>query len=159
MTLNMGPNKTAILHFTNKRRQIPLTYQVPTANGYKYLGKQIQMRSNHTAHLNAWKVSQVKLRFKKFRNSTNMVSKAAFTCPHSFAQFRHALITVARGNLYGLADHTTPIYEDYARGELGKWEIQLRKVIRRVLRLPTNGFPNDLLHRATGIPSIATMLN
>ena len=38
------------------------------------------------------------------------------------------------------------------------WEIVLRRVIKRVLRLP-KGYPNDLLHKVTGIPSIATLLN
>ena len=28
-----------------------------------------------------------------------------------------------------------------------------------MLRLPTNGYPNDLLHKITGIPSIAALLN
>ena len=37
-------------------------------------------------------------------------------------------------------------------------EITIRKIIRRVLRLP-NGLPNDLLHKVTGTPSIATLLN
>ena len=75
-----------------------------------------------------------------------------------FAQFRHALISITRGNLYGIADHTTPLYEDYARGAMQDWEIALRKVIKRVLRLP-KGYPNNLLHKVTGIPSIATLLN
>ena len=87
-----------------------------------------------------------------------MIAKAAFICRHSFAQFRTALIAITTGNLYGVADHTTPIYEDYARGALKDWEITLRKIIRRVLRLP-NGYPNDLLHKVTGTPSIATLLN
>ena len=79
--------------------------------------------------------------------------------PGILSQFRQALTTVISGNLYGLADHTTPLYEDYARGELKKWEIVLRKALRRVLRLPTTGFPNDLLHKLSGVPSIAALLN
>ena len=88
-----------------------------------------------------------------------MLTRAAFACPHSYAQFRTALIAVTVGNLYGLADHTTPIYEDYARGELAKWEIVLRKTLKKVLRLPKAGFPNDLLHKISGVPSIAVLLN
>ena len=87
-----------------------------------------------------------------------MIAKAAFICRHSFAQFRTALISITTGNLYGVADHTTPIYETYARGALKDWEIALRKVIKRVLRLPP-GYPNDLLHKVMGIPSIATLIN
>ena len=87
-----------------------------------------------------------------------MIARAAFICRHSFAQFRTALISITMGNLYGVADHTTPIYEDYARGALKDWEIVLRKTIKRVLRLP-KGYPNDLLHKVTDIPSIATLLN
>lgn len=132
---------------------------MPDTSSYKYLGKQIQLRANQTVHLNAWKTAQAKLRYTKFRSSINMLAKAAFACPHSFAQFRTAVIAITTGNLYGIADHTTPIYEDYARGELNKWEIALRKVLKRVLRLPPTGFPNDLLHKITGIPSIATLLN
>ena len=109
-------------------------------------------------HLNAWKTSQVKMRYNKFKNSLNAIARAACICRHSFAQFRTAIISVATGNLYGIADHTTPLYEDYARGALKHWEIVLRKVIKRALRLPT-GYPNDLLHKVTGIPSIATLLN
>ena len=63
------------------------------------------------------------------------------------------------GNLYGIADHTTPIYEDYVRGELEKWEVSLRRVLQKVLRLPIAGFPTDLLHKISGVPSIAAMLN
>ena len=87
-----------------------------------------------------------------------MIAKAGYICRHSFSQFRIALIAIATGNLYGVADHTTPIYEDYARGALKDWEIALRKIIKRVLRLP-NCYPNDLLHKVSGIPSIATLLN
>ena len=81
-----------------------------------------------------------------------MLSRAAFACPQSFAHFRTALIAVTTGKLYGIADHTTPIYEDYARGELSKWEIVLRKTLKKVLHLPKAGFPNDLLHKVTGVP-------
>ena len=109
-------------------------------------------------HLKAWKTAQVKLRLIKFTNSLNMVSKAALVCRYSFAQFCTALIAIASGNMYGLADHTTPIYDEYARGALKEWEVKMRKTIKRVLRLPP-GYPNDLLHKVTGIPSIATLLN
>ena len=39
MKLNMGPNKTAIIHFSNKRGQPQRNYDLPTTNAYKYLGK------------------------------------------------------------------------------------------------------------------------
>ena len=159
MTLNLGPNKTAIVAFSNKRNRTRRNYQMPSTDNYKYLGKQIQLRTNQTVHRNAWKTAQAKLRLTKFRNSLNMLTRAAFACPHSFAQFRTALIAVTTGSLYGIADHTTPIYEDYARGELAKWEIMLRKTLKRVLRLPKAGFPNDLLHKVSGVPSIAVLLN
>ena len=159
MSLNLGPNKTAIVLFSNKRTRPQYNYQIPTTASYKYLGKQIQLRANQTVHLNSWKTAQAKLRLTKFRNTLNMIARAAFACPHSFAQFRTALISVTTGNLYGLADHTTLIYEDYARGELEKWEVALRKTLKKVLRLPKVGFPNDLLHRVTGVPSIAALLN
>ena len=158
MRLNMGPNKTAIVHFSNKRNRMQHNYSIPNTDSYRYLGKQIQLRANQTVHLNAWKTAQVKLRLSKFSNSLNMIAKAAFICRHSFAQFRTALIAIASGNMYGLADHTTPIYEVYARGALKEWEVKMRKTIKRVLRLPP-GYPNDLLHKVTGIPSIATLLN
>ena len=100
----------------------------------------------------------MKLRHSKFKNSLNMIAKAAFICRHSFSQFRSALIAIATGNMYGIADHTTQIYDEYARGALKEWEVTMRKTIKRVLRLPP-GYPNDLLHKVTGIPSIATLLN
>ena len=39
MTLNLGPNKTAIVTFSNKRNRIQYNYQVPSTDSYKYLGK------------------------------------------------------------------------------------------------------------------------
>ena len=57
-----------------------------------------------------------------------------------------------------MADHTTPIYGEYGNGALLQWETTLRKTLKRILLLPP-GFPTDLLHMITGIPSIATMLN
>ena len=39
MRLNMGPNKTAIIHFSNKRNRTQWNYQIPDTNGYRYLGK------------------------------------------------------------------------------------------------------------------------
>ena len=86
-----------------------------------------------------------------------MIARAAFICRHSFAQFRTALISIASGKLYGISDPTTPIYDEYARGAMKDWEVAMRKVIKRVLRLPLS-YPNDLLHQVTGIPSIATLL-
>lgn len=60
MKLNMGPNKTAIMHFSNKRNQPQLNYEIPETNAYKYLGKQTQLRSNNTAHLNSYNPSKLK---------------------------------------------------------------------------------------------------
>ena len=126
----MGPNKMAIVHFSNKRNRMQHNYSILSTESYRYLGKQIQLRANQTVHLNAWKTAQVKLRLSKFSNSLNMVSKATFICRHSFAQFRTALIAIASGNMYGLADHTTPIYEVYARGALKEWKVKMRKTIK-----------------------------
>ena len=78
----------------------------------------IQLRANHTVHLNAWKTTQATLRLTKFKNSIILVAKAAYICNDSFSKFRNALTSITIGNLYGIADHTTPIYEGYARGAL-----------------------------------------
>ena len=39
MRLNMGPNKTAIVFFSNKRIRTQWHYQIPNTNSYRYLGK------------------------------------------------------------------------------------------------------------------------
>ena len=39
MRLNMGPNKTAIVFFSNKRNRIQWNYQIPDTDSYRYLGK------------------------------------------------------------------------------------------------------------------------
>ena len=58
MRLNMGPNKTAIVFFSNKRRnRVQWRYTIPDTDRYRYLGKQIQLRANSTVHLNAWKTT------------------------------------------------------------------------------------------------------
>ena len=153
----MGPNKTALIHFTNRRTPTNHTYTIPTTKSYKYLGKEIKLRSNHTAFLNAWKTGQVKARLKKFKSSMAVITKSAFLWPESFSQVRQAIISLSHGNLYGIADHTTPVYDIYARGALVQWEYTLRRTLRRILMLPKN-FPNDILHMVTGILSIAVFL-
>ena len=39
MRLNMGPSKTAIVHFSNKRNRTQWHYQIPDTDRYRYLGK------------------------------------------------------------------------------------------------------------------------
>jgi hypothetical protein len=41
LKLNLGPNKTALIHFTNKRSTQPFSQPVPSTEAYRYLGKQI----------------------------------------------------------------------------------------------------------------------
>jgi hypothetical protein len=86
-----------------------------------------------------------------------MLSKSAYVCPHSFKQTKDAAISFTCGNLYGIADYTTPIYTDYARGALNQWELCLRATLKRLLLLPRS-FPTDLLHLITGIPSVSVLL-
>ena len=157
LKLNMGPNKTTLLHFTNKRTRPNYQYQLPICSNYRYLGKEIRLRSDNTSYLNAWRTSQVEARLAKYKNCMNLFIKAAYVCPESFKQLRHAICSITEGNLYGIADHTTPIYEIYASGALLKWETTLRRTLKRILYLPPS-YPTDLLHLITGIPSIATIL-
>lgn len=152
-SLNIDPDKTAIMRFTSAEEECPRAVMgIPVVSSYCYLGMQLKLRSDDRFFARARSVAQLRKRINCLSLVTPLLCRLIRAASTSSLGDAVSLIhSVFRGNLYGCVGLTpTQKRGRYATGTASRLEIMLRSTIRALFHAPRSS-PTSDLHSASGV--------
>mmetsp|Transcript_26167 Transcript_26167/g.25774 ORF Transcript_26167/g.25774 Transcript_26167/m.25774 type:complete len:143 (-) Transcript_26167:301-729(-) len=141
MELNKGIDKTAIMTLSrSKSIKIINENDIKFANlakSYKYLGNIIKTRKDGRFFINNYSIEQSKIRLPKFRLSLNWIGRCSNQDIFNYKSLKILIESCIRGNFYGMGNSPDKIEKKlYLKGFKGKFEVILRKLIRKITHAP-----------------------
>lgn len=161
LSLNYGPSKSCYMQTSLRSKKHTLNIgELSRVETYQYLGCLITTDKLNNINYKGLTKAQSTSRNSKIRNVAKKFSWMLGNRKTSAASVNNLILSLTRGNLYGVINPKTNLCLDYktkGSGHSQKWETALRGLIKDTYELPI-WTRTEILHTITGIPHFRILL-